>query len=287
MSASSVIFACRNGLFAACLAFFAIGPLAAQVGPEEAADLYLILMVDVSGSVNRHELLVQREGYIAAFRHPALWNAVEYGAEGAIAVAYVEWAGPDEQRLVLPFTRIDSPEAAQDFASALAASPMLDGNGTSISGALRYAAALFATLPDTGARRVIDLSADGVNNGGPQIARHRDALVAAGVTINGLPIALDNGSSDRFPLYDRPILELYFEQCVVGGVDSFVMTVTDSARIGVTILRKLIREIAAMTPPSVHWPAEAYAPQIDCARAWGLMALKHRPYAARSSPKVS
>lgn len=41
-----------------------------------------------------------------------------------------------------------------------------------------------------GKRHVIDVSGDGPNNDGPPVTGVRDALVARGITINGLPIMI-------------------------------------------------------------------------------------------------
>ncbi len=171
-----------------------------QVTVQEAAgaDVLLVLLVDVSRSVNGHERVVEREGYVAAFRNPALWSAVAHGERGAIDVAYVEWSSADRQRLILPVTRVAGADDAQRFADALAAAPVVAGQATSMSGALAFAMSLFAALPQDGARRVVDLSADGVNNAGPDIVPVRDALVAQGVTINGLPIAIGAGERTGF-----------------------------------------------------------------------------------------
>lgn len=237
---------------------------------EGAADVQLVLLVDVSRSVNGQEAGVERDGYVAAFRDPALWAAVEQGAEGAIVVAYVEWSSADRQRLVVPVTRVAGAEDAQRFADALAAAPVVAGQATSMSGALEFARHLFATLPQDGTRRVIDLSADGVNNAGPEIVPVRDALVAQGITINGLPIAIAAGGGDGFSSYGAGWLEQYFETCVIGGPDAFVMPLTSRESLSGAILNKLVREIAGVGVAASIVPADyALAPEA-CARPGSL-----------------
>jgi hypothetical protein len=165
-----------------------------------AIDLELILAVDVSNSMSEKEQRLQRDGYVSAFQHPDVAAAIESGHYGAIAVLYMEWAGPSYQRIVVQWTRIDGLEGAKKFAENLATKPIQREAGTSISAGLLRAAGLF--LPRTGIvhRQVIDVSGDGPNNAGPALESVRDHLVASGVSINGLPIAMrsDRGTFETF-----------------------------------------------------------------------------------------
>ena len=86
-------------------------------------DLELVLAVDVSLSMDTDEQRLQREGYVAAFRNPAV-RAIASGAGGRIAVTYIEWAGEHAQETVVPWTLIDGPAAARAFAEELAAAPL-------------------------------------------------------------------------------------------------------------------------------------------------------------------
>ena len=71
--------------------------LTAIVAPSRAApiavDLELVLAVDVSRSVDPVEAALQRSGYVAAFLHPSVIDAIKHGPLGQIAVVYVEWGG--------------------------------------------------------------------------------------------------------------------------------------------------------------------------------------------------
>ncbi len=61
-------------------------------------------------------------------------------------------------------------------------------------------------------------------------------------------------------------LDVYYEDCVIGGFGSFMITVNDPARFAEAIRRKLILEIAGVQPELI--PAEYRAPgsppRIDC-----------------------
>jgi hypothetical protein len=124
--------------------------------------------------------------------------------------------------------------SADGVASAIATTPRkLFGGGASISGAIDYALRLFPESLFAGERRVIDVSGDGANNNGRPAGAARDAAVAAGIVINGLPI-----------LALEPDLDLYYRNNVVGGAGAFVVAVDSFEHFGDAILNKLITEIA-------------------------------------------
>lgn len=205
-------------------------------------DLELVLAVDVSGSVDAVEARLQREGYIAALRHPRVIAAIQGGMFGRIALTYVEWAGDRYQRTVLDWTLIEDPESAEAFAGALAETPLSSERWTSLSGALDYAAKRFEGNGFRGFRRVIDISGDGYNNRGGRVEVARDRAVARGITINGLPIVNDrpNPWGGLPPLH----LDRYFEQRVIGGPGAFIVVAEDYTAFASAILSKLLLEIA-------------------------------------------
>jgi hypothetical protein len=234
-------------------------------------DLELILAVDASPSISRTEQKVQRDGYVSAFRRADLASAIESGETGRIAVLYLEWAGPSQQTVVIPWTILDTLKDAQALADELAERSLsadelaeqslsadklaerslTGGPSTSISGALWAAKDLFAESGIHSPRRVIDVSGDGPNNVGPPLDPVRDSLFAQGVTINGLPITLpSDGTVDRSLMYAGPNLQAYFEHCVIGGQDAFAIGVTDVHLFATAIRRKLVREIS-MRPSQV------------------------------------
>ena len=212
----------------------AIGsPAAAQTAPP-AVDLQLVLAVDVSGSVNQMRFELQRDGYVAAFRHPHVLAAIRSGPAGAIAVTVTQWTGPALQFQVVPWTRISDAASAEDFAAAIERAPrQLFGCGTSISGAIDHAMSLWRESPFRAPRRVIDVSGDGANNRGRPAAQARDEAVAAGIGINGLPI-----------LALEPDLDRYYEQNVIGGPGAFMVVARSYEAFAEAVRRKLIIEIA-------------------------------------------
>jgi len=201
------------------------------------------------------EQAVQRRGYAAALRHPDVIHAIVDGGYGRIALTYIEWAGATSQATIVPWSLIDGAEAAGAFADELDTRPVSDMHGTSISGALDYAVRLFANNGYAGLRQTIDVSGDGPNNNGRPVTPARDAAVAAGVIVNGLPIMIR--PSSRFIALDR-----YYADCVIGGPGSFVLPVNDRDQLAEAIRRKLVLEVAGR-PAIRPIPVQATVP-MDC-----------------------
>jgi hypothetical protein len=197
--------------------------------------------VDVSRSIDEDEARLQREGYRNAVSDPRVVEVIRRGMIGAIGLAYVEWAGFEYQRLVLPWTRIAGQREADTWASALAEAPRASLSWTSISGGIDFARRTLAESPFEGTRRVIDVSGDGVNNSGRPAEIARDEAVAQGIIINGLPIINDRPTFGRMPQIP---LDQYFQQSVIGGAGAFMIVAEDFDAFGTAVRRKLIREIA-------------------------------------------
>jgi hypothetical protein len=222
------------------LAALLAAPAAADDAP---VDVALLLAVDVSLSMDFREQRLQRDGYVEALTHPAVLDAIARGARGRIAVAYVEWGGPWTQRLVAPWTLIDGEASATALAETLAVAPIETSRGTSMTRALDFAAAQFAGAPPAD-RKVIDVSGDGPNNMGGPVTEARDRALAQGIEINGLPLML--GEPDLvFSIRD---LDLYYQDCVIGGPSAFVIPVTDMRDFATAIRTKLVLEIAGVAP---------------------------------------
>ncbi len=220
------------------LAFGLGGPAAAQRESGQSVDLALVLAVDASGSVDQIRFELQKQGYVAAFRHPRVIGAIQSGPTQSIAVIMMQWTGPALQVTAVPWTKISDAASANAFADAIARAPrQLFGGGTSISGAIDASMGLLFDNPYRATRRVIDISGDGSNNRGRSVNQARDEAIARGVGINGLPI-----------LALEPNLDHYFRENVIGGPGAFMIAAKDFETFGEAILKKLIAEIAGIAP---------------------------------------
>jgi hypothetical protein len=232
------------------------GQLGTPAASAEEVDLALVIAVDISTSMNAEEQQLQRDGYVTAFRHPDVIRAIASGPFGQIAVTYVEWAGRDVHSTIVPWTIIADSENAAAFAAGLAAAPLRRAPGTSISSALLYAGSQFNRRDYPAVREAVDISGDGPNNGGHPAELMRDWLVRRGVTINGLPIMVEVENH-------IPNLDVYYEDCVIGGPGAFMIPVTKAGDFATAIRSKLLLEISGL-PARVMPIALRGEPRIDC-----------------------
>lgn len=236
-------------------------------------DVELVLGVDVSYSMDPEEQALQREGYINALTSSEFLNALRQGVYGRIAITYFEWAASTDQKIVLPWRVIDGPDTARAVADEIAHAPYRRAYRTSISGALSFAQPLFENSGYHGIRRVIDISGDGTNNHGVPVTTVRDEVVAKGITINGLPIMIKR---DSFGGMDIDDLDIYYEDCVIGGPGAFVVPIQNREKFKEATRTKLILEVAGLPPSPRVIRAGAAAPRISCTigeqmwqRRWG------------------
>jgi hypothetical protein len=261
------IWAAVGAAAAAALASFGrAAPLGAQRFAQErpaaiSVDVELALAVDVSYSMDHEEQQLQREGYMAAITSREFMQALRQGMHGKVALTYYEWAGMHHRHIIVPWRLIDGPETADAFAADIARAPYIRASRTSISGALLFAPPLFQGSGFRGLRRVIDISGDGVNNNGPLVTEARDEVLAKGYTVNGLPIILKRPNRGTM---DIDNLDVYYEDCVIGGLGAFVIPIRQRDQFKEAIRTKLVLEIAGRMPKTRVVPASAAAPRISC-----------------------
>ncbi|WP_102108530.1 DUF1194 domain-containing protein [Oceaniglobus roseus] len=219
---------------------------------EVEVDVELLLLVDVSRSMSPTELEIQRRGYAEAILSPTVIEAVRNGLLGRTAVSYVEWAGSHSQRVVVDWMLLEDEADARAFADSLTATFSLTMRRTSLSGAIDFGARSLRDNGFRGLRRVMDISGDGPNNEGGPVLPARDAALAQGLIINGLPLMTEGGRYDRWSLED---LDQYYLNCVIGGPGAFAIPVTDWAQFAEAVRRKLVLELVG-TPVAVPQKAQ-------------------------------
>lgn len=219
-------------------------------------DLELQLLVDVSGSISAEEYSLQTQGYAAAFRDTDVLDAIFSGATQSIAVQYIEWSGFSEQQIQVDWFLIDSVASAAAFADLILGLDIpseahrafglidpvtgLRKGATAIGRAIRYGADLFDNNIES-ARQVMDISGDGVNNSGSGANStpdtQRDRALSMGVDqINAIVIG-DNTVAD------------HYRDNVIGGDDSFMISIPEMNQFETGIKQKLSQEIRATQVP--------------------------------------
>lgn len=225
-------------------------------------DTELLLLVDVSGSVDSVEYANMMGGYERAFRNSSVLDAIQSGQNGNIAASVVFWSGASDQQIGVDWMLIDGAESANRFADLLGETTRPFAGMTAIGSGIEYGTNLFGT--ETGGlsngfesvAQIIDVSGDGTDNNTPpdsgdraaNLRAARDASLAAGVDmINGLPIGNAGGA-----------LEQYYVSNVIGGsaggVDAFTQAATDFSDVEDTLVLKLQREVSAGATASTSVP---------------------------------
>jgi hypothetical protein len=108
---------------------------------------------------------------------------------------------------------------------------------------------------------VIDISGDGANNNGQLVTVSRDEAVAKGITINGLPIMLKRLN---YATMDIEQLDIYYEDCVIGGPGAFVIGIADRDKFIEATRTKLILEVAGRVPLARIIPVASDKPRVSC-----------------------
>ena len=236
-----------NRIVLGAMLIFGFSPLSWSVP----VDLELVLLNDVSGNVNAIDYNLEKEGFRDAFQSIAVQRAIASGALGAIAVTYIEWSGPDQQEVSVGWTLIDDIADANAFGAAIFDAPRAFDSPlgrTAPGSALNFAISPTGGAGDRnsngfeGTRSVINVSGNGVADGGDDTSAARDAALdsaGAGIAaINGLVVGRTSAVLD------------FYTANVIGGTDNPFITVAPSfADFGSTLNAKLIREITGTPVP--------------------------------------
>jgi hypothetical protein len=231
---------------------FVFAPLAARAAD---VDLLLVLAADVSRSIDAAKFQLQRDGYIAAVSDSRVLDTIRAGRTGRIGLTFIEWSGVGAQRVVIDWMAIGNAASAKEFGDRLLESPRSFADRTSISGAIEFAMAQLARAPFSATRQTIDISGDGTNNSGRDVAELRDQAVAKGITVNGLAI-LSETPLPWNPEHTNPPggLQHYYRNNVIGGPGAFAMVAKNFDSFGEAIISKLIAEVAQAQEPRSQEP---------------------------------
>ena len=205
------------------------------------------------------------------------------GRLGRIAVTYVEWGSDQYQRTRVHWAEVADASGAAAFAEAVERSSAMLVEWTSISSAIAFGAQSFEGNGFRGERRIIDISGDGPNNDGAYVNLARDRAVADGIVINGLPIINDRPNIYGYPL--MPDLDLYYEDCVIGGPGSFIVVADGFKDFARAILRKLVTEIAGRAASPHLLRLAAARPRPPC-NAGEIQLRKWLPLQKWSTPPL-
>ncbi|MCF6273592.1 MAG: DUF1194 domain-containing protein [Rhodobacteraceae bacterium] len=202
------------------LVFFAKPALACKVA--------LILLMDVSTSIDSGEFAFQRDGLADALLDTELANVL---VRDQVSLMVVQWSGRNEQAVVLPWRRMLSLSEVQGFSDRVRGMRRVFVNSkTAVGSALSFAIPQFGAVGDC-VRQVIDVSGDGASNSGLETSGQSRRAARLGIEING--VAID--------IMGNAISQYYRRYVVTPG--GFVMTSTGFSDYPRTIRAKLLREL--------------------------------------------
>ncbi len=205
--------------------------------PALACRLALLLMIDVSSSVDAVEDRLQRNGLAAALIDPEVKSAFLANPDRPVALAAFEWSGRWRQQTVLEWREIRSEADLVTAAERVSTSVRSETRfPTALGYALGHAASVLRDAPYCD-RQVIDVSGDGRNNEGfaPDLAYANFPL--DGVTVNALAIGGDLSLDE---------MVAYYREEVIRGPGAFVEAADGYEDFERAMARKLLREVAAM-----------------------------------------
>ncbi|WP_311974216.1 DUF1194 domain-containing protein [Bradyrhizobium glycinis] len=270
----------------------------AQGDSRPAVDLELGIAVDISYSMEPDDLAAQRDGYAKAIVSEEFLRAVRAGPAGKIALTYFEWSSTSDQKIIVPWRRIDGPGTAEAVATEIANAPIRRGSRTSISSAIKFAASLFEQNPYSGPRRIIDVSGDGPNSNGDPVTSARDTALQQGIVITGLPVMTNATPAAPTDFQHIDHIDWYYEDCVIGGPGSFVVPITSREDFKAAIRTKLALEVAGLMPDRSPAPSTDKKPRVLCTigeklwqERWGAIVpasnspAMSKPAASNSSSK--
>ena len=226
--------------------------LVAGARAADTVDVALVLVDDVSRSIDDGEFQLQKNGYFAAFTDPKVIAAITGGPSGQIAVAYVEFASEGQVRTVIDWEILKDDTSARAFAAAMLAAPRSFAGRTAIGAGIDEAMRDLSRLKPQADRRVIDVCGDGTNNSGRPVDDARDDATTQGVVINGLALA-NESNVPWLEAHTHPPggLGNYYRANVTSGEASFVIEIHSYASFAQAITRKLVDEISSAAPPAL------------------------------------
>jgi len=243
------------------IAALALAVVVAAPARAETFDTALILAVDVSGSMDDARIRVQFEGISRALEDPSVVQSLLGGPHHRAAISMLAWS--DAAHEVMSWQAIANIADARRVAGLIRAMPRFSGEFTCVAAMLRTAReGLVRSVPGEASATVIDVSGDGPDNcsGASATEEERDKTVAAGVTINGLPIRTENefigAGAYRAPgfsiedLRNEPhmsgtTIEDWYRLHVVGGPGAFHVVANGYADFERAFRRKFLLEVAS------------------------------------------
>jgi hypothetical protein len=212
--------------------------------------LALILALDVSGSVDETEYVLQLNGVATALENPDVKAALFAMPGTPVNLAIFEWSSATYQRQILDWSAIDTSEDLTAVTQRLRSWKRRPApEATALGAAMDYAGRALRRAPFCW-KKTLDVSADGKNNDWPLPSRVKDRGELNGVTVNALVIGREVLFSGDDTLGGVAELSAYFSAKIIQGPQAFVEVALGYEDYANAMTRKLLRELS--TPAIGH-----------------------------------
>lgn len=211
----------------------------------------LALGLDISGSVDAQEYLLQRNGLATALGSEAVQDVLFMPGAAPIRLVVYEWSGPREQAVIVPWVDVVDPTALAGVIGRLQSTPRpVQSPTTALGPAMQAGLDLLALQPDCW-KRTLDLSGDGKANTGalPQTVALSEAQ--ADVVINALVIGIAERPGGNWGAGVQELTS-YFEAYVLRGAGAFVEVALGFDDYAEAMERKLLRELETLATSQVQ-----------------------------------
>lgn len=195
----------------------------------QACSTALLLLIDVSNSIDADEYRLQADGLADALSAPEIREEL---LAGQVALSVLQWSGERRQKVTQPWAQMFSEADIDAFAIRARTTPrafvMSDtAPGNALDMGLNHL--LSAPACD---RQIIDVSSDGTANSGLDVREYTNLAQARGVTINGIAI-------EGMGL----AITTYFHRTIITR-DGFVITARGHQEYPEALRRKILREVS-------------------------------------------
>lgn len=228
-------------------AIFAAVLLSAAALPAGAAcRLALALALDVSGSVDEQEYVLQMNGIATALADGDVQAALFAIPEVPVTLAIYEWSSSSYQRMIVNWRPLFDPSDIDEIRAILLSwrrAPAPEATG--LGAALEFGAKLLNGAPACW-DQTLDVSADGKNNDWPVPTRLREEGRLGTMNVNALVVAKDFKSTMDMTPDGVAELTAYFQARIIYGPGAFVEVAQGYEDYATAMSRKLLRELSTL-----------------------------------------
>ncbi len=226
--------------------FAAILLSAAGLPAGAACRLALALALDVSGSVDEQEYVLQMNGIATALADGDVQAALFAIPEVPVTLAIYEWSSSSYQRMIVNWRPLFDPSDIDDIRAILLSwrrAPAPEATG--LGAALEFGTKLMNGAPACW-DQTLDVSADGKNNDWPVPTRLREEGRLGTMNVNALVVAKDFKSTMDMTPDGVAELTAYFQARIIYGPGAFVEVAQGYEDYATAMSRKLLRELSTL-----------------------------------------